>query len=314
MMMLQHMSPHFGGGQQTTTDHPGSSPRSVTPSPPAQSPSPSPPIHQTNLPEQQDYPSDEQPSRIIFRRSSLQPSDEEIPHYKREPHSRPSTPPASYGHHVRGISPAIEGYTQHYRPRSRTPPVTPTHHRIASVIQERNVIHCIKEERPLRRSSIDEDQQVAQYYRDHHALRYQPHGGEDDEEYDRESRFYRRQYNDDVPEEDRHHYSYRRRRLSERRESLHNDPDSDYSDSQAGGAASGDTDHYPKSEEEEGDDDRPLDLSMKIKRRARKDSGSDSDDSAGPDSDGVPRDRQGRAAYKKSLMKRYRKYRAEGSI
>lgn len=158
---------------------------------------------------------------------------------------------------------------------------------------------------------------AAQYYRDHHTLRYQPHhGAEEEDEYDQERRYHRRaQYEDEAPEEDRHHHyssSYHRRRFSERRDSLQNDPDSDYSDSQAGGGASGDTDHYPKSDEEEGcgadDPDRPLDLSMKIKRRARKDSGgSDSDDSAGPDSDGVHRDRQGRP-YKKSLMKRYRKY------
>lgn len=312
-MMLQHMSPHFGGGQQTTADHgPGSSPRSTTPSPPAQSPSPSPPIHQTHLPVEREYPIEEQPSRIMFRRSSFH---EDLPHYKREPRSRPSTPPATYiGHHVREASPEVPD--SYYRPRSQTPPVTPTHqhHRITSVIQERNIIRCIKEEHPLRRGSIEDDQQVAsQYYRDHHALRYQPHhGGEPDEdEYDRERHYHRRpQYDDEAPEEDRHHHyssSYHRRRLLKRRDSLHNDPDSDYSDSQAGG----DTDHYPKSEEEDGgrdDPDRPLDLSMKIQQRERKDSGgSDSDDSAGLDSDGVPRDRQGRP-YKKSLMKRYCKY------
>ncbi|EAT48190.1 AAEL000741-PA [Aedes aegypti] len=310
MMMLQHMSPHFGGGQQTTADHgPGSSPRSTTPSPPAQSPSPSPPIHQTHLPVEREYPIEEQPSRIMFRRSSFH---EDLPHYKREPRSRPSTPPATYiGHHVREASPEVPD--SYYRPRSQTPPVTPTHqhHRITSVIQERNIIRCIKEEHPLRRGSIEDDQQVAsQYYRDHHALRYQPHhGGEPDEdEYDRERHYHRRpQYDDEAPKEDRHHHyssSYHRRRLLKRRDSLHNDPDSDYSDSQAGG----DTDHYPKSEEEDGgrdDPDRPLDLSMKIQQRERKDSGgSDSDDSAGLDSDGVPRDRQGRP-YKKSLMKRY---------
>ncbi|XP_062540467.1 ecdysone-induced protein 74EF-like isoform X2 [Armigeres subalbatus] len=316
MMMLQHMSPHFGSGQQTTTDHPGpaSSPRSATPSPPVQSPPPSPAIHQTQLSDERDYPVEVEPStRIMFRRASFH---DEVPHYKREPRSRPSTPPATYiGHHVRDASPEVAN--AYYRPRSQTPPITPTyqHHRITSVIQERNIIRCIKEERSPRRESTGEDHHVAaQYYRDHHTLRYQPHhGAEEEDEYDQERRYHRRaQYEDEAPEEDRHHHyssSYHRRRFSERRDSLQNDPDSDYSDSQAGGGASGDTDHYPKSDEEEGcgadDPDRPLDLSMKIKRRARKDSGgSDSDDSAGPDSDGVHRDRQGRP-YKKSLMKRY---------
>lgn len=329
MMMLQHMSPHFGGGQQTTADHgPGSSPRSTTPSPPAQSPSPLPPIHQTHLPVEREYPIEEHPSsRIMYRRPSFH--SEDLPHYKREPRSRPSTPPATYiGHHEREASPDVAD--SYYRPRSQTPPITPTHHqhhRITSVIQERSIIRCIKEERPLRRASIEEDQQqvASQYYRDHHALRYQSHRDADEDEYDRERHHYQRrpptQYDDEAPEEDRHHHyssSYHRRRLSGRRDSRHNDPDSDYSgDSQAGGAASGDTDHYPKSEDEDcsggggdrdDDPDRPLDLSMKIKQRARKDSGgSESDDSAGPDSDGVHRDRQGRA-YKKSLMKRYRKY------
>ncbi|XP_058831441.1 ecdysone-induced protein 74EF-like [Topomyia yanbarensis] len=315
MMMLQHMSPHFVG----QTEPPGPSPPG-TPTSPMQSPSPS-PVHHA-------VPVADQPSRIIIRRSSLHmvPSEEE-PHYryKREPNSRPNTPPASFDHYV-PTSIGTEPYTEHYRPRSRTPPVTPTHHqhRIASVIQERteNVIRYIKEERPVRRGSIEEDQQVAvaQYYRNHHqqALRYhhqqqqlqeQQHTQEEDDYAERRPTDGRPYHHEDEPEV-RYHHQQHRRRLSERRG---DEPDSDYSDSQAGGAVSGDTDHYPKSEEDEGEDDddedgngdRPLDLSMKIKRRARRDSGgSDSDDSAGPDSDGHPRG-QGRAAYKKSLMKRY---------
>ncbi|XP_055528890.1 ecdysone-induced protein 74EF-like isoform X2 [Wyeomyia smithii] len=290
MMMLQHMSPHFVG----QTEPPGPSPPG-TPSPPAHSPSPSPAIEQ-------------QPSRIIIRRSSLPPSDDEHHYrYKREPNSRPGTPTATFTHYA-----PSESYPEpQYRARSRTPPATPPlphqhPHRITSVIQERteNVIRYIKEERPVRRTSIEEDQQVTTvpgYYRYHPEQHQRTEEDEDCAE--------RRSTDDDARGSDRYQYPedpenryHRRRLLSERRD----DPDSDYSDSQAGGAVSGDTDHYPKSEEEElGDDDRPLDLSMKIKRRTRHDSGgSDSDDSAGPDSEGHPRG-QGRAAYKKSLMKRY---------
>lgn len=326
MMMLQHMSPHFVGGAPTT-DHPGPSP-GVTPSPPpqttlTQSPSPSPPppppSHHVHLA----HPEDRQPSRIVMRRSSLHlPSDDEEHHYKykREPYSRPGTPPATFHHQQQQhhqASPRHASYSdvivpQQYRPRSRTPTPTPTHHhqhRIASVIQER----YIKEERPPRRSSIDEDQQVAQYYRDHpeQALRY-TRPEEDEEELEYARRYHARyEANPDEEEEDeQQQYRRQRRRLSEERR--RHDEDSDFSDSQGGGAVSGDTDHYPKSEEEpeedDEDDERPLDLSMKIKRRIRKDSAGscDSDDSAGPDSDGNPRG-QGRAAYKKSLMKRYRK-------
>ncbi|KAL9701637.1 hypothetical protein quinque_005078 [Culex quinquefasciatus] len=324
MMMLQHMSPHFVGGAPTT-DHPGPSP-GVTPSPPpqttlTQSPSPSPPppppSHHVHLA----HPEDRQPSRIVMRRSSLHlPSDDEEHHYKykREPYSRPGTPPATFHHQQQQhhqASPRHASYSdvivpQQYRPRSRTPTPTPTHHhqhRIASVIQER----YIKEERPPRRSSIDEDQQVAQYYRDHpeQALRY-TRPEEDEEELEYARRYHARyEANPDEEEEDeQQQYRRQRRRLSEERR--RRDEDSDFSDSQVGGAVSGDTDHYPKSEEEpeedDEDDERPLDLSMKIKRRIRKDSAGscDSDDSAGPDSDGNPRG-QGRAAYKKSLMKRY---------
>lgn len=253
-----------------------------------------------------------------MRRSSLHlPSDDEEHHYKykREPYSRPGTPPATFHHQHHQASPRHASYSdvivpQQYRPRSRTPTPTPTHHhqhRIASVIQER----YIKEERPPRRSSIDEDQQVAQYYRDHpeQALRY-TRPEEDEEEVEYARRYHARyEANPDEEEEDEQ-YRRQRRRLSEERR--RRDEDSDFSDSQVGGAVSGDTDHYPKSEEEpeedDEDDERPLDLSMKIKRRIRKDSAGscDSDDSAGPDSDGNPRG-QGRAAYKKSLMKRYRK-------
>ena len=110
-----------------------------------------------------------------------------------------------------------------------------------------------------------------------------------------------------------HHIPYKSEPSEDRddemdKRSISNHHDSDYSEHSIRVRTFSDEIMRDEQETDEHEDDVPLDLSMtsKVKRRDhdRSDSGTDSDDSTGH---GEERG-QGRAAYKKSLMKRYCEY------